>query len=169
MKTLPLGPTGRGVSIEIRRRRSALGLTYQALADRLAALNWPIPVLGLRRIEAAARRVTVDDLLALAVALECSPIELLNPGEDGSTALPEGITPDEVTAWARGETGLSTEERLDYWTHEISRVGGEIEEWDAFESSARNSAARKLAADRRTALYARLQVATVRAEELLHG
>lgn len=63
----------------IRRIREGQKLTYVELADRLTKIGRPIPVLGLRRIEKGERRVDVDDLLALAVALGVMPVDLLVP------------------------------------------------------------------------------------------
>lgn len=54
--------------------------TYD-LARRLDELGWPILQTGLARIEAGRRRVDVDDLMALAVALDVSPNRLLLPAE----------------------------------------------------------------------------------------
>jgi transcriptional regulator with XRE-family HTH domain len=48
--------------------RTARRLTYVELSARLTGIGWPIPVLGLRRIERGERRVDVDDLAALAEA-----------------------------------------------------------------------------------------------------
>lgn len=50
------------------------------LSRRLEELEHPIAVLGLSRIEAGLRRVDVDDLTALTLALDVSPAALLMPG-----------------------------------------------------------------------------------------
>lgn len=49
------------------------------LSEKLTALGRPIPPLGLRRIEDGSRRVDVDDLTSIALALDVSPISLLMP------------------------------------------------------------------------------------------
>ena len=49
------------------------------LSRQLAEMGRQIPPLGLRRIESEDRRVDVDDLVALALALGVSPITLLMP------------------------------------------------------------------------------------------
>jgi hypothetical protein len=51
-----------------------------ALSERLqSAAGWSINAVGIRRIEDKERRVTPDDLVALALALGVSPITLLMP------------------------------------------------------------------------------------------
>ena len=76
-KRLDLGGTGETVRANVRRLRG--GMQYKELSERLAELGNPIPPLGLRRIENGERRVTVDDLCALAVAFDVSPLTLLLP------------------------------------------------------------------------------------------
>ncbi|WP_418003361.1 XRE family transcriptional regulator [Mycobacterium sp. PDNC021] len=76
-KKNPLGPTGTTVADNIKRLRG--DMQYVKLAARLEELGRPIPTLGLRKIESYERRVDADDLVALAVALDVSPITLLAP------------------------------------------------------------------------------------------
>ncbi|OBJ43113.1 hypothetical protein A5621_00880 [Mycobacterium colombiense] len=78
-KRIQLGPTGETVRANIQRLRQAQNLGYTKLARVLEEIGRPIPDLGLRRIEAGDRRVDVDDLMALAVALGVSPVTLLMP------------------------------------------------------------------------------------------
>lgn len=128
MKELDLGPTGRLVARNVRWARESLGLSYAALSSSLEALGHRIPVLGLRRIEANARRVDADDLMALAVALESSPIDLMfrtvveTDQSSQGTGLPVDVNIEEARAWARGETPLSLESRERYWTLRIDRL-----------------------------------------------
>ena len=63
----------------MRKFREARNLGYAELSRRLAELGREIPSLGLRRIEAGERRVDVDDLVALALALDVAPVALLFP------------------------------------------------------------------------------------------
>jgi transcriptional regulator with XRE-family HTH domain len=81
-KRNPLGPTGETVRANIQRLRAGQNLGYTKLARILEEIGRPIPELGLRRIESGDRRVDVDDLMALAVALDVSPISLLMPQVD---------------------------------------------------------------------------------------
>ena len=76
-KRIALGPAGRLVAENIRRYRGKL--TFAELSARLEEIGRPIPVLGLRRIEKGDRRVDVDDLLAIARALDVPPALLVYP------------------------------------------------------------------------------------------
>lgn len=80
----PLGPTGRTVASNVQRLRKKHGLAFTELAARLDSLGRPIPTLGLRKIEAAERRVDADDLVALALALGTNPNALLLPPTENS-------------------------------------------------------------------------------------
>jgi transcriptional regulator with XRE-family HTH domain len=76
---VPLGPVGGYVIQNLTEIRAARRLTYKQLADQLEQLGRPIPTLGLSRIEKGNRRVDVDDLVALAIALGVNPNALLLP------------------------------------------------------------------------------------------
>lgn len=93
-KKNPLSPTGDTVRGNVLRYRTRLNLGYAELARRLEELGRPIPVLGLSRIERGERRVDVDDLMALAVALGVSPTSLLLPDttDSGHPVTATGIT-----------------------------------------------------------------------------
>jgi len=52
------------------------------LSARLEELQRPIPPLGIHRIETGKRRVDVDDLVGIALALGVSPVSLLMPTTD---------------------------------------------------------------------------------------
>lgn len=74
-----LGSTGDDVRANIRAIRDAQGISGPELSALLGRLGRPIPPLGIHRIEAGQRRVDADDLVALAIALNVSPISLLIP------------------------------------------------------------------------------------------
>jgi transcriptional regulator with XRE-family HTH domain len=75
-----LGPTSRTVTENVKRWRQERNMSYKQLSDKLQAdAGWSINPVGVRRIETGERRVTPDDLTALAVALGVSPITLLMP------------------------------------------------------------------------------------------
>jgi transcriptional regulator with XRE-family HTH domain len=104
------GPSSVRVAANLRHIRQQRGLSYAELARRLVALGHPILDTGLMKIEKGERRVDVDDLVALALALGITPNRLIMPDVD----LP-GITteymltpavkgrPVELWQWAQGE------------------------------------------------------------------
>ena len=107
----PLAATGETVRFNVRRLREASNLGYAELARRLKANGRGIPELGLRRIEEGERRVDADDLVALAVALDVSPITLLMPSTsdaDGIVAMSAGTaTAHQFWGWLAAETPLT--------------------------------------------------------------
>ncbi|WP_205538735.1 helix-turn-helix domain-containing protein [Mycobacterium kyogaense] len=78
-KARPLGDIGETVRSNLIRIREKRRMPVTELSERMKDAGRPIPALGLRRIEAGERRVDVDDLFALALALQISPITLLMP------------------------------------------------------------------------------------------
>lgn len=111
---LEAGPTSDRVAVALRRTRQERGLTYAELSRRLAALGHPILDTGLMKIEKGQRRVDVDDLMALAIALGCTPNQLLLPEvhyarPDTAAALTPGgdkVRAIDAWAWASGERPL---------------------------------------------------------------
>lgn len=117
-------PLGDIVAANVRRWRLKRGLDQQALADRLAEVGWRVDRTTVVRIEKPSsdpkrRRITVDDLGRLAVALNVPLPLLLLPVHDGNDVQ---LTPTGRTAsvnrwylweWMRGEQplpGRSTDE-----------------------------------------------------------
>lgn len=106
-KRNPLGLTGETVRANVQRLRGDQNLGYAKLASILKGIGREIPELGLRRIESGDRRVDVDDLMALAAALDVSPVTLLMPDTTAqgwetaveSTGLPDGITAQHLWLW----------------------------------------------------------------------
>jgi transcriptional regulator with XRE-family HTH domain len=78
-KPIPLGAAGETVRANVKQLREDQNLGYSQLSRKLHEVGRSVPDLGLRRIEAGERRVDVDDLMALAVALGVSPVTLLMP------------------------------------------------------------------------------------------
>lgn len=56
--------------------RNHRGMTGRALSTKLEMIGWPILPSGITKLELCQRKVTVDDLVALAEALSCR-VELL--------------------------------------------------------------------------------------------
>ena len=71
---------------------------YKGLSDKLETVcGRKLPVLALRRIESGARRVDVDDLVALAMVFGVSPVRLLLPPTDPGEAVP--LTDKQSESW----------------------------------------------------------------------
>lgn len=110
------GPSSERVAAAVLRIRRERGLSYAELARRLATLGHPILDTGLMKIEKGHRRVDVDDLMALAVALDVTPNLLLLPQADfknprETVALTPGaeeVRTTDAWAWAYGERPLGS-------------------------------------------------------------
>jgi transcriptional regulator with XRE-family HTH domain len=104
-RNLDLGPFGDILRINVSARRRALGLTAQETANRTNGAKRPIGRSGVSEVERGARRVDIDDLVALAVALETSPIDLLMP-QPSASEIRLGqddllLFPDQAHRWLR--------------------------------------------------------------------
>src|SRR6478609_875348 len=66
----------------VQKRRNALNLTAQQLAERTAELGYPITRVAISKIETNKRvgKLDVAELLVLAAALDIPPVLLLFPG-----------------------------------------------------------------------------------------
>ena len=94
-KSIQPGPIGVAVAHNVEKLRESQNLSYAELSRRLTELGRPIAPLGLTRIRDLQRRVDVDDLVALALALDVSPATLLLPdppvsATNGSAPVTEG-------------------------------------------------------------------------------
>lgn len=101
----PIGPTAKTVATNIKSARRARGKTLIELEEQLAAAGHSISASALSKIERCARRVEVDDLTAIAVALGVCPQDLLCPWTGGDyllTGMPDGFNRGEVQWWLRG-------------------------------------------------------------------
>jgi transcriptional regulator with XRE-family HTH domain len=125
-----IGPTSKTVAANVKRLRDAQGMNYKQLSETLESrANWSINSVGIRRIEDCERRVTVDDLMALAVALGVSPATLLYPNTEDAiseleiTGLPNPENPRVIWEWLSASMWA-------YWLPE--RVGGFTKPSDFF-------------------------------------
>ncbi|WP_435285948.1 hypothetical protein [Streptomyces bacillaris] len=86
--TTKLGSVGQRVAKEVARLRGRTSV--RELSARLTKLGRPILPSGITKMEQGKRRVDVDDLLALAAALQVTPTRLLlgPPPTDGKTENP---------------------------------------------------------------------------------
>jgi transcriptional regulator with XRE-family HTH domain len=100
-------PTSERVCRNITELRKERKMSLAGLADRLRDVGRPILRSGLHKIENGDRRVDVDDLVAIALALDTSPNRLLlGPvAEDEKIELARGVpaTGRQAWSWARGD------------------------------------------------------------------
>jgi transcriptional regulator with XRE-family HTH domain len=108
-------PVAALVAANLRRVRQERGLGYAELARRLAAIGRPIADTALLKTEKGDRKASVDDLMALAVALGTTPNRLLLPAMDADRIADEHEiapkvreTPPLLWAWAAGEAPLGS-------------------------------------------------------------
>lgn len=117
----PLGPTGNQVSRNIERLRTARGMSKKDLADATRRLGRAIPPLGISRIETGTRRVDADDLVALALALNVSPLTILLP--PASSDAPVDLTDTyQVGEWAAWQWGMGERTASDWRPGHVVRA-----------------------------------------------
>jgi transcriptional regulator with XRE-family HTH domain len=78
------------VGENLRRAREAVGLSARALADRVVAIGAPMTAASLQRLEAGSEPISVDQLVALGLALGVPPGLLLAPLNLGSLLCVDG-------------------------------------------------------------------------------
>jgi transcriptional regulator with XRE-family HTH domain len=110
-KTNEVGPTGQAVARNLVSLREVRGLSTYDLSKLLAAAGRPIAPSAISRIESRARKVDVDDLMALAVALRVSPVALLlpptaDPNSDIEITGHGSVSADLAWSWALAEQPL---------------------------------------------------------------
>lgn len=95
------GPTAKRVAANVERIRKARQLHQKDLSARLAEVGRPMLSTVISKIERGERRVDVDDLVALALALNVSPSALLLPPTSDNTAvqLTDTFSIASGTAW----------------------------------------------------------------------
>lgn len=107
------GPVGERVAENIRRLRRQAEMTTYQLAGRLTELGVPMDQSSVTRVERVQRGVSVDELVAFAVALGVSPNALLLPEPFAAADGQYGVTPTTTAEaasmweWATGEQQLA--------------------------------------------------------------
>jgi transcriptional regulator with XRE-family HTH domain len=119
-----IGPTARTVAQNVKRWREIRNMSYSQLSDKLTTdAAWLINPVGIRRIETGERRVTPDDLTALAAALRISPITLLMPGLPDAdnpiemvevTGMDAKVQASKLWKWLVGEMSLTSGRALSF-------------------------------------------------------
>lgn len=118
----PLPPTSRTVAAAVEHYRELRGLTRDELARLLHHNGHELDVDDIRGIEQRLTSATVDDLTAIACALDTSPAELLShisvdqPAPEGpaATGVPDNVCPAKHRDWLLGATSLDVDSRLDW-------------------------------------------------------
>jgi transcriptional regulator with XRE-family HTH domain len=141
-----IGNTAWAVGRNVTRLRESQNLTYTQLSERLKQqCDWSINAVGIRRIEDLQRRVTVDDLIALALALGVSPITLLMPDtklEDQFvqiTGVGDRVRASALWEWLSAENALPSDERVPVMFHAVA--------WPAWKFAAMVADSRQKQAD----------------------
>jgi transcriptional regulator with XRE-family HTH domain len=98
------------VGRQVQDARKRLRLKQADLAKRLDDLGVPTHQATIHRLETGGRRVSVDDVLAIAAALGVSPLFLLT-GDYTNEAVPiapklEPATPPQMRRWFSGQVQL---------------------------------------------------------------
>lgn len=104
-----LGPVGEDARRTLTRLRKAAGLSLSDLSARMDGVR-RLSVSGLSKLETGGRKMDIDDLVAIAAALDVSPLAILfgQPGtpvqkvEAGGTRLSAAS----LWAWAVGQSPL---------------------------------------------------------------
>jgi transcriptional regulator with XRE-family HTH domain len=95
-----LGETGRYLARNVARIRNAQGLSTVRLSQMLDGAGRSISATAITRVESGERRVDVDDLVALAAALNVNPSALLlPPTAEGSIEVTGAGTVSAAEAW----------------------------------------------------------------------
>lgn len=105
---MDMGPSGLTVAENLKRIREQQKLTYTEVSRKLDSVGRVISPLAVRRMEEGARRVDVDDLVALSVVLGVAPTTLLVPNSFTRNEFVDitgivSIEAQELWAWVRAD------------------------------------------------------------------
>jgi transcriptional regulator with XRE-family HTH domain len=115
------GPTSKRVSENVERLRKDRGLSQAQLAQRLAEAGRPMRDTAVSKIERGTRRVDADDLVALALALNVSPLTILLP--PASSDAPVDLTDTyQVGEWAAWQWGMGERTASDWRPGHVVRA-----------------------------------------------
>lgn len=120
------------VARNVAELRDQRRLSVRALSERLTDVGHPILASGISKIENGERKVSVEDLLALAVTLDVSPVRLLLPGRDDGD--PIALTSTRSAVWQAAWRWAVGEQPLEYLPLSDRRVSASIEESRPFEN-----------------------------------
>lgn len=97
-----IGPDGIAVLTKVRMLRRKRGLSLRRMAEETQKLRRTLTADALNKIELGVRRIDIDDLFALAEALNVTAAQLLEPPEECSTC--KGRPPAGFSCLACGAT-----------------------------------------------------------------
>lgn len=116
------GATARRVRTNLAALRGQRRISLRGLSSRLDRLGHPLLSSGLSKIETGDRRADVDDLVAIAVALDVAPNRLLlteTAGDEKIELTPEAEASEStVWRWATGEAALP----VDLWADKPAAI-----------------------------------------------
>ncbi len=125
-----MNPVAARIAENVRTLRKERGLDLADVAERMAELGRPLSLNGVSKVERGKRGVDVDDLVALALALNVSPLRLLltpDASDDRISLTPKVSVPKrDAWQWASGEHQLGLTEELDEVN--TSRRGGDVDD-----------------------------------------
>lgn len=107
-----IGPAGEALASRLKALREERRLTTEQLATLVTEIGQPMRGTAITKIEKKQRRVDADDLVALALALNVSPLALLF-SEDADSGRYNKLTNSVVTTgerawlWGTGEQALA--------------------------------------------------------------
>lgn len=113
-RAVETGPTGSRVAANVKVLREARGFNQPQLAQRMRDAGRFAHASGISKIEQLDRRVDVDDLVALAIALGVTPNRLLLTGRIGPETADQAIELTSIVRvpvldawqWAAGDVPL---------------------------------------------------------------
>lgn len=120
------GPASERVARNVKQLREERRLSLDDLAGRMAELGRPMLKSGLWKIEKGDRRVDVDDLVALAIALEVNPNRLLlvdHADTDDELELTDAFSVTSKSAWAWASGDLTNDAGMWPWA-KFAKYGG---------------------------------------------
>jgi transcriptional regulator with XRE-family HTH domain len=115
------GPTSKRVSENVERLRKDRGLSQAQLAQRLVEVGRPMRDTAVSKIERGTRRVDADDLVALALALNVSPLTILLPPAAGDAPV-ELTDTYQIGEWAAWQWGAGERTASDWRPGRIVRA-----------------------------------------------
>lgn len=130
-RNMPHSPTTVAVSDAITHYRQLRELTRDELSYLLSVFDHPLSPGTIAQMESREIPITVDDLMAIAFALDTTPAVLLShvpidmPTSDGPLAsgLPSDVEPSELRAWIEGRTSLDPAARITWYQNRVNHCG----------------------------------------------